>query len=86
MEEAQLQRGVHQEGGAQLSAATGKMFRGYTGPLHMFHQRLINDLVPAGREMGQERLVSSSALPGRELSSSEGLGVNGVWKTNLIIY
>lgn len=32
MEEAQLQRGVHQEGGAQLSAATGKMFRGHTGP------------------------------------------------------
>ncbi len=57
VEEAQLQRGVHQEGGAQLSAATGKMFRGYTGPLYMFPQRLIND-PGAGREMGQERLLS----------------------------
>ena len=58
VEEAKLQRGVHQEGGAQLSAATGKMFRGHTGPLYMSPQRLINDL-GAGREMGQEKLLSS---------------------------
>lgn len=48
MEEAQLQRGVHQEGGTQLSAATGKMFR---GPRYWFPQRLIDDL-GAGRGNG----------------------------------
>lgn len=48
MEEAQLQRGVHQEGGAQLSAATGKTFQGHAGHLYMFPQTLINDLADGG--------------------------------------
>lgn len=74
VEEAQLQRGVHQEGGAQLSAATGKMFRGYAGPLYMFPQRLINDLVDAGK-WDRKGCCQDSTLPGRELSSSDILGV-----------